>query len=68
MIGTIAQPLIGKFDELLHKDSEGMYSVDYDSIGVVALEGVAKVKSEVDILRDRIEYLETEVKRLGGTV
>ncbi len=68
MIGTIAQPLIGKFDELLHKDNEGMYSVDYDSISVIALEGVAKVKSEVDILRERINELEDKVKRLGGTV
>jgi hypothetical protein len=68
MIGTIAQPLIGKFDELLHKDSEGVYSVDYDSIGVIALEGVAKVKSEVDILRERITELEDKVKMLGGTI
>lgn len=68
MIGTIAQPLIGKFDELLHKDNEGMYSVDYDSIGVIALEGVSRVKSEVDILKERIVVLEQQVKRLGGTI
>lgn len=56
-IGTIAQDLENNFAEIVNTDSDGMKSVDYCMLGVVAIEGVKLLKQEVEDLKKQIEEL-----------
>lgn len=54
-IGTIAQDLENNFAEVVNTDSDGMKSVDYCMLGVVAIEGIKLLKQEVEDLKKQIE-------------
>lgn len=56
-IGTIAQDLENNFAEVVTTDSDGMKSVDYCMLGVVAIEGIKLLKQEVEDLKKQIEEL-----------
>lgn len=56
-IGTIAQDLENNFVEVVSTDSDGMKSVDYCMLGVVAIEGIKLLKQEVEDLKKQIQEL-----------
>lgn len=56
-IGTIAQDLENNFAEVVNTDSDGMKSVDYSMLGVVAIEGIKLLKWEVEDLKKQIKEL-----------
>lgn len=56
-IGTIAQDLENNFVEVVSTDSDGMKSVDYCMLGVVAIEGIKLLKQEVEDLKKQMEEL-----------
>lgn len=56
-IGTIAQDLENNFAEVVDTDSDGMKSVDYCMLGVVAIEGIKLLKQEVEDLKKQIQEL-----------
>lgn len=56
-IGTIAQDLENNFAEVVSADSDGMKSVDYCMLGVVAIEGIKLLKQEVEDLKKQIKEL-----------
>lgn len=56
-IGTIAQDLENNFVEVVNTDSDGMKSVDYCMLGVVAIEGIKLLKQEVEDLKKQIKEL-----------
>lgn len=59
-IGTVAQDLENNFAEIVNTDSDGMKSVDYCMLGVVAIEGIKLLKQEVEDLKKQIEELKNE--------
>lgn len=56
-IGTVAQDLENNFAEVVNTDSDGMKSVDYCMLGVVAIEGIKLLKQEVEDLKKQIQEL-----------
>ena len=56
-IGTVAQNLENNFAEIVNTNSDGMKSVDYCMLGVVAIEGIKLLKQEVEDLKKQIEEL-----------
>lgn len=56
-IGIVAQDLENNFAEIVNTDSDGMKSVDYCMLGVVAIEGIKLLKQEVEDLKKQIEEL-----------
>lgn len=56
-IGTIAQDLENNFVEVVNTDSDGMKSVDYCMLGVVAIEGVKLLRQEIENLKKQIQEL-----------
>lgn len=56
-IGTIAQDLENNFAEVVNTDSDGMKSVDYCMLGVVAIEGVKLLRQEIEDLKKQIQEL-----------
>lgn len=56
-IGTVAQDLENNFAEIVNTDSDGMKSVDYCMLGVVAIEGIKLLKQEVEDLKKQIQEL-----------
>lgn len=56
-IGTIAQDLENNFAEVVNTDSDGMKSIDYCMLGVVAIEGIKLLKQEVEDLKKQIQEL-----------
>lgn len=56
-IGTIAQDIENDFADIVDTDSNGMKSVDYCMLGVVAIEGIKLLKQEVEDLKKQIEEL-----------
>lgn len=56
-IGTIAQDLENNFAEVVNTDSDGMKSVDYCMLGVVAIEGVKLLRQEIEDLKKQIYEL-----------
>lgn len=57
LIGTIAQDLENNFVEVVNTDSDGMKSVDYCMLGVVAIEGVKLLRQEIEDLKKQIQEL-----------
>lgn len=56
-IGTVAQDLENNFAEIVNIDSDGMKSVDYCMLGVVAVEGIKLLKQEIEDLKKQVEEL-----------
>lgn len=56
-IGTVAQDLENNFAEIVNTDSDGMKSVDYSMLGVVAIEGVKLLRQEIKDLKKQIQEL-----------
>lgn len=56
-IGTVAQDLDNNFAEIVNTDSDGMKSVDYCMLGVVAIEGVKLLRQEIEDLKKQIQEL-----------
>ena len=56
-IGTVAQDLENNFAEIVNTDSDGMKSVDYCMLGVVAIEGIKLLRQEIEDLKEQIQEL-----------
>lgn len=56
-IGTIAQDIENDFIDIVDTDSDGMKSVDYCMLGVVAVEGIKLLKQEIEDLKKQVEEL-----------
>lgn len=56
-IGTVAQDLENNFAEIVNTDSDGMKSVDYCMLGVVAIEGIKLLRQEIEDLKKQIQEL-----------
>lgn len=56
-IGTIAQDIENDFADIVDTDSDGMKSVDYCMLGVVAVEGIKLLKQEIEDLKKQVEGL-----------
>lgn len=56
-IGTIAQDIENDFADIVDTDSDGMKSVDYCMLGVVAIEGVKLLRQEIEDLKKQIQEL-----------
>ena len=68
-IGTSAQKVREKFPELVSEDGEGMLSVSYSKLSVLALKGIAlqnkeveNLKAENKLLNDRLSKIEKLLK------
>lgn len=57
-IGTIAQELLKIYPELVSKDENGYYSVDYARLSIVALAAIDKLNNKIEELKNGIESLE----------
>lgn len=64
-IGTVAQDLENNFAEIVSTDSDGMKSVDYCMLGVVAVEGIKLLKQEIEDLKKQVEELKNGNAILG---
>lgn len=64
-IGTVAQDLENNFAEIVNTDSDGMKSVDYCMLGVVAVEGIKLLKQEIEDLKKQVEELKNGNAILG---
>lgn len=64
-IGTIAQDLENNFAEIVNTDSNGMKSIDYCMLGVVAIEGVKLLRQEIEDLKKQIQELKNGNAILG---
>lgn len=67
-IGTIAQDLENNFAEVVNTDSDGMKSVDYCMLGVVAIEGIKLLKQEVEDLKKQIKELKNGMCNSGNDI
>ena len=67
-IGTIAQDLENNFAEVVNTDSDGMKSVDYCMLGVVAIEGIKLLKQEIEDLKKQVEELKNGMCNLGNDI
>lgn len=56
-IGIVAQDLENNFAEIVNTDSDGMKSVDYCMLGVVAIEGIKLLRQEIEDLKKQIQEL-----------
>ena len=56
-IGTVAQDLENNFAEIVNTDSDGMKSIDYCMLGVVAIEGIKLLRQEIEDLKKQIQEL-----------
>ena len=56
-IGTIAQNLEEHFPEIVKTDKDGIKAVQYDMLGVVAIEGIKLLKQEIEDLKKQVEEL-----------
>lgn len=64
-IGTIAQDIENDFADIVDTDSDGMKSVDYCMLGVVAVEGIKLLKQEIEDLKKQVEELKNGNATLG---
>lgn len=64
-IGTVAQDLENNFAEIVNTDSDGMKSVDYCMLGVVAIEGVKLLRQEIEDIKKQIQELKNGNAILG---
>lgn len=64
-IGTIAQDIENDFADIVDTDNDGMKSVDYCMLGVVAVEGIKLLKREIEDLKKQVEELKNGNAILG---
>lgn len=64
LIGSVAQDIEKYFPELITKDGNNRLRVDNYGYSALALQLGKEVKSEVDILKERVKELEKQVERL----
>lgn len=64
-IGTIAQDIENDFADIVDTNSDGMKSVDYCMLGVVAVEGIKLLKQEIEDLKKQVEELKNGNAILG---
>lgn len=67
-IGTVAQDLENNFAEIVNTDSDGMKSVDYCMLGVVAVEGIKLLKQEIEDLKKQVEELKNGMCNSGNDI
>lgn len=67
-IGTIAQDIENDFADIVDTDSDGMKSVDYCMLGVVAVEGIKLLKQEIEDLKKQVEELKNGNAILDGNL
>jgi hypothetical protein len=75
-IGTVAQRLpLSIKNYLINEDTDGYLSVDYDSLGVIALKGIdllddktTQLENRIKYLEDKNRHLEEKIKKLGGNI
>lgn len=67
-IGTVAQDLENNFAEVVNTDSDGMKSVDYCMLGVVAIEGIKLLKQEIEDLKKQVEELKNGMCNSGNDI
>jgi hypothetical protein len=53
-IGTLAQPLLSLYPELINKDDNGYYSVDYGGLAAVAIAGLKELSQKVKSLEAKL--------------
>lgn len=67
-IGTIAQDIENDFADIVDTDSDGMKSVDYCMLGVVAVEGIKLLKQEIEDLKKQVEELKNGMCNSGNDI
>lgn len=67
-IGTIAQNLEEHFPELVKTDDKGIKAVQYDMLGVVAIEGIKLLKQEIEDLKKQVEELKNGMCNSGNDI
>lgn len=61
-IGYVAQELIEKgFQNLVHTDKDGYYSVSYDKFCLYLIEGMREMNEEMKDMKSKIDYLMSKV-------
>lgn len=63
-LGTIAQDVQEIAPEIVDKDADGMLSVEYDKLGVLAIDAVRQLKEIVDKQADMIKQLQDQIQTL----
>lgn len=63
-IGTSAQKVQSYFPEIVSENEDGILSVDYSKLSVIALSAIDKLNEENKELKNRINNLENEFKKL----
>jgi hypothetical protein len=64
LIGSVAQELEKYFPQLITKDTNGYLRVDNYGYSALALQLGKEIKSEVDLLKDRVKELEAKIQTL----
>jgi hypothetical protein len=64
LIGSVAQELEKHFPQLITKDTNGYLRVDNYGYSALALQLGKEIKSEVDLLKDRVKELEAKIQTL----
>lgn len=67
-IGTVAQDLEEHFPELVKTDDKGIKAVQYDMLGVVAIEGIKLLKQEIEDLKKQVEELKNGMCNSGNDI
>lgn len=67
-IGTIAQNLEEHFPEIVKTDKDGIKAVQYDMLGVVAIEGIKLLKQEIEDLKKQVEELKNGMCNSGNDI
>jgi len=65
MIGSIAQEVQELFPELVYQDDKEMFRLYDNGYAAIALQLGKELKSEVDILKDRVKELEQKIAQLS---
>jgi hypothetical protein len=65
LIGSIAQELQAYFPQLISKDANGYLRVDNYGYSALALQLGKELKSELDLLKERVKELENKIQTLN---
>lgn len=53
-IGTLAQNLLESFPDLVYEGDDGFYSVDYDGLAAIAIQGIKELSDRIKKIEDKI--------------